>query len=121
MARLVRRWLPYWADRFFVCLAHSLRHRLSAWVARPGSRHWNGSRKINCGGPAYMDHEPDQESYVPVDDFYRVWARGLFGPSESDNVATVFAYLDGFLPRVVRWVNGPGGLNPDYEDWTVKA
>ena len=78
------------------------------------------SRKINCGGPQYLDYEADQDNYAPVTDFYRQWARAEFGPAESENIATIFGFVDGFQPRIARWIDGPGSLNPDYENWEQK-
>ena len=78
------------------------------------------TRKINCGGPQYLDYEADQENYAPVLDFYKQWARAKFGPTESENIATLFGFVDGYLPRIARWITGPGSITPDYEDWAQK-
>jgi hypothetical protein len=77
-------------------------------------------RKINCGGPAYLDYESDAENYAPAFDFYREWARSLFGLTEGESIGTIFAFVDGHLPRIARWIGGPGALKPDYEDWEKK-
>lgn len=86
-------------------------------VSSPGKRY---VRKINCAGPPCGDYEADAENYAPARDFYHEWARALFGAAEAENIATLFSYLDGRLPRLTRWITGPGGFAPDYEDWGKK-
>jgi len=77
-------------------------------------------QKINCGGPAYKDYDPDPpvlSRYPPTDDFYLDWATHLFGAAAAADVAKVFAKMDCELPRPSDWVNGPGGLKPDSQSW----
>ncbi len=95
-------------------------------------------RKINCGGPAWKDYEPDMQSMVatdtrprdlPVDDFYADWAKAQFGPETAAELAAIFVRLDGgyapdqqryragCLPRPSTWVDGPGGIVPDGRPW----
>ncbi|MCC6125640.1 MAG: hypothetical protein IT426_11800 [Pirellulales bacterium] len=82
-------------------------------------------RKINCGGPAYLDYEadfapqnaPDPGRYMPVDDFYADWAKASFGANRAGEIAKIFTRLDGFLPRPADWVTGPGSIRPDRKAW----
>ena len=54
---------------------------------------------------------------APVDDFYRDWAKAEFGCEASEPIATIFARLDGYLPRPSDWVTGPGSITPDAHPW----
>lgn len=83
-------------------------------------------RKINCGGPAWgeyaADWPPAQRSATPnrflrCDDFYADWARSQFGPEAAEQIAAIFARIDGQLPRPATWVGGPGGIRPDPHPW----
>jgi hypothetical protein len=77
------------------------------------------SRKINCGGPAYQDYEPDWPEtprYTPVLDFYEDWAVHQFGPEAGRDIARIFARIDGRLPQPNIWT-GPGGIKPDPRPW----
>ncbi len=95
-----------------------------------------GTRKINCGGPAYQDYEADLQLSgpdgrprdLPVDDFYADWALTQFGPQAATPIAQLFTRLDGSpptngakgtanLPRPSTWVQGPGGIQPDPRPW----
>jgi hypothetical protein len=51
--------------------------------------------------------------YLAVTDFYRDWARQLFGPEVAGKAGELFARIDGNLPRPSNWVEGPGGVFPD--------
>ena len=94
------------------------------------------ARGINCGGPAYRDFEADlppspadsRSRDLPCADFYADWAAAEFGPGAAEEIAALFASLDGVvgssesaeharLPRPAAWVDGPGGLNPDPTPW----
>jgi len=94
--------------------------------------------KINCGGPAFGAYGDDlvrrdpQELYykrqrpgrTPASgDFYRDWARVLFGPEAAGEIAAIFAKVDCRLPRPSAWAGGPGGIKPDRRPWqqAVKA
>jgi hypothetical protein len=77
------------------------------------------SRKINCGGPAWRDYEPDWPEtprYTPVLDFYEDWAAHQFGPEAGPDIARIFARIDGRLPQPNIWT-GPGGIKPDPRPW----
>ena len=95
-----------------------------------------GTRKVNCGGPAYKDYEADLPSSgpdgrlrdLPTGDFYADWALTQFGPEAAKQIARLFTSLDGGppvtgggrtanLPRPSTWVGGPGGINPDARAW----
>jgi hypothetical protein len=96
-----------------------------------------GTRKVNCGGPAYKDYEADLPSSgsdgrprdLPTDDFYADWTLTQFGPEAAEPIAKLFVSLDGGpsaitqgqgntnLPRPSTWVGGPGGINPDARAW----
>ncbi|MBN1421265.1 MAG: hypothetical protein JXP34_21000 [Planctomycetes bacterium] len=78
------------------------------------------TKKVNCGGPAYGDYAADvpaSSGHRPSEDFYLDWARAEFGPEASEDIAKLFARIDGKLPRPSDWVNGPGGLRPDGRPW----
>jgi len=97
----------------------------------------NITRKINCGGPAYKDHQADLSGVgpdprprdLPADDFYLDWATAQFGPKAAGPIAKLFTRLDGEpsataegqrntnLPRPSTWVRGPGGIKPDPRPW----
>ena len=77
-------------------------------------------RKINCGGPAVLDYEadgPETERYLGALDLYRDWARAQFGPEAADEIAAIFARIDGRHPVPVTWIGGPGGIQPDPRSW----
>lgn len=85
------------------------------------------SRRINCGGPAYADFEADQldgrarppeDRTMPIDDFYRDFARVNFGPSVADAAGDLFARIDGtHLPAPSYWIDGPGDIRRDPTPW----
>jgi len=78
------------------------------------------TKKVNCGGPAYKDYAADAPAstgHRPSEDFYRDWARAEFGAEASDDIAKLFARIDGRLPRPSDWVDGPGGIRPDDRPW----
>jgi len=95
------------------------------------------TKKINCGGPAYKDYEPDipaastdsRPRDLPADDFYADWALTQFGTEAAGQIAKIFISLDGGpsataegqrntnLPRPSTWVGGPGGIRPDERKW----
>jgi len=77
------------------------------------------TRKINCGGPAWGDYEPDWPEtprYAPALDFYQDWAAAHFGPEAGQQIAALFAAVDGRLPQPNVWT-GPGGIKPDPRPW----
>ena len=81
-------------------------------------------QKINCGGPSYKDYaadgstaSPAKSSFPPVLDFYADWARHEFGPDIGRAAASLFAKIDGTLPRPSDWIDGPGGVKPDPRPW----
>jgi hypothetical protein len=86
------------------------------------------TRKINCGGGAEgvyaadwpasnASNGPRPDRYLPTSDFYREWATAQFGPEAADDIAKVFAKIDGYLPEVSSWTDGPGGLVPNAQAW----
>ena len=85
------------------------------------------TRKINCGGPAYQDYEPDHLGATPTtrgkerglatEDFYADWAQACFGPRVAKQTAQIFQEIDGRLPRTSDWVGGAGGIKPDKRPW----
>ncbi|MCY3020330.1 MAG: malectin domain-containing carbohydrate-binding protein [Planctomycetota bacterium] len=88
-------------------------------VAGPG-----GTRKVNCGGPAYKDYAADwptagpgggapRNRFVPTDDFYLDWATASFGGDAGPAIGKVFARIDCHLPFATDWTDGPGGIKPD--------
>jgi len=97
----------------------------------------SGTRKVNCGGPAYKDYQADLPASdsdgrprdLPIDDFYADWAMTQFGPEAAGQIAKLFTRLDGGpsataegqrntnLPRPSTWVGGPGGIKPDQRPW----
>jgi hypothetical protein len=78
-------------------------------------------KKINCGGPKVRDYEADWPQ-TPRDlatrDFYLDWAMNQFGLTAANEIAGLFAEVDGKLPIPVNWTNGPGGIAPDKRPWT---
>lgn len=93
-------------------------------IAAEGSA---GTRKINCGGPAYNDYEADTETppakprYLPCDDFYADWAAVNFGPAAGPAAAEVFAAIDGRLPISVAGGCPSGSLKADPTPWESVA
>jgi len=80
------------------------------------------SRRINCSGPAYQDYQADVQPkddvrFMPVDDFYRDWARQQFGQVAAEPVAKIFARIDGRLPEPATWIDGSGGIIPNPQPW----
>lgn len=84
-------------------------------VAEGPGRAW----KINCGGGPWKDYLGDwpegwgRNRFAPCYDFYLDWAKVLFGPEVAVQLASIFRDIDGRLPRVAQWVDGPGGITPD--------
>lgn len=81
-------------------------------------------RFINCGGEAIDGFETDLpavprcERHLPVFDFYLDWAQARFGSEAGEDIARLFASMDGQLPRPVVWETGPGStLVPDRSPW----
>ena len=84
----------------------------------------NFAKKINCGGPAVLDYEadwPETERSLGTLDLYRDWARAQFGPEAADEIAAVFARIDGRHPVPVTWIGGPGNIQPDPRPWEEVA
>lgn len=84
------------------------------------------TNKVNCAGPAYKDYAADwpeeknldAHKFPPVLDFYRDWAQAQFGPEVGLQAASIFARVDGRLPRPSDWIShGPGGIKPDPRKW----
>jgi hypothetical protein len=87
------------------------------------------TRKINCGGKQVGDYEADRmgnvamapaprERAMPVDDFYRDFARANFGDTVATAAGRIFAAIDGVsLPQASKWIGGPGGLIPLNQPW----
>jgi hypothetical protein len=81
-------------------------------------------KKINCGGPAVLDYEadwPETERHLGALDLYRDWARAQFGPEAAEEIAAVFARIDGRHPVPVTWIGGPGNIQPDPRPWSEVA
>jgi hypothetical protein len=77
-------------------------------------------KKINCGGPAVLDYEadwPETERHLGVLDLYRDWSRAQFGPEAAEEIAAIFARIDGRHPVPVTWIGGPGNIQPDPRPW----
>jgi hypothetical protein len=93
----------------------------------------NFTRKINCGGPAWNGYEADtaegsknnkgRDRAMPVEEFYRDFARASFGANVADAAGKLFAKIDGTnLPEPSTWLKGPGGIKPNGKPWSeVKA
>ena len=78
-------------------------------------------KKINCGGPKILDYEadwPETPRHLASLDFYKDWAQNQFGAAVANEIAEIFAKIDGKLPIPVNWTNGPGGIVPDKRPWT---
>ncbi|MCX5655476.1 MAG: malectin domain-containing carbohydrate-binding protein, partial [Planctomycetota bacterium] len=91
-----------------------------------------GTKKINCGGPAYKDYAADppagkdampKDRLMPTGDFYADWALHQFGPEVAKEAAAIFEKTDGRTPEATTWTNGPGGIAPNKQpvDEVLKA
>jgi hypothetical protein len=78
-----------------------------------------GTKKINCGGPAYKDYAadppavgpaPPEDRFLASADFYRDWALAQFGAEVAEQAAAIFEKIDGRMPEPTTWVGGPGGI-----------
>jgi hypothetical protein len=81
-------------------------------------------KKINCGGPAVLDYEadgPETERSLGTLDLYRDWARAQFGSEAAEEIAAIFARIDGRHPVPVTWIGGPGNIQPDPRPWDEAA
>jgi hypothetical protein len=81
-----------------------------------------GTRKINCGGPAWQDYEADAKAEtlprdLPVDDFYEDWATAQFGPQAGPAAGKIFSRLDGKFPVPSGWNRGPGVVGINRQPW----
>jgi hypothetical protein len=77
-------------------------------------------KKINCGGPAVLDYDadwPETERHLGTLDLYRDWSRAQFGPEAAEEIAAIFARIDGRHPVPVTWIGGPGNIQPDPRPW----
>lgn len=87
-------------------------------------------RAINCGGPAFGDHEadllpgsarPDEARSMPVEEFYRDFAVAHFGTEAGPAIGAIFARMDGRLHQTIGWLDGPGGIMRHTEPWSTLA
>ena len=78
-----------------------------------------GTKKVNCGGPAYKDYAADppatgpatpKNRFLPTGDFYADWALHQFGPQVAKEAAAIFEKIDGRTPEATGWIGGPGGI-----------
>ncbi len=77
-------------------------------------------RKINCGGPAVGDYDadwPETDRFMACLDFYRDWAANQFGAAAGEDIAKIFARIDGRHPMPVNWIGGPGNVVADPRPW----
>ena len=77
-------------------------------------------KKINCGGPKVLDYEadwPETPRHIAALEFYRDWSRAQFGRAAANEIADIFAALDGRQPVPVTWTDGPGGIVPNVKPW----
>jgi hypothetical protein len=103
--------------RLAIDFADRLHYPVIAGIVIQGK---NFTKKINCGGPAVLDYSadwPETPRYMASLDFYRDWSENQFGKNASNDIAEIFAKIDGKLPIPVNWVGGPGGLAPDKRPW----
>lgn len=87
------------------------------------------SRRINCGGPAYREFEPDllagqarppEDRAMPVDRFYHDFAVANFGSGPAGAIAEIFTRIDGVkLPVPCHWIDGPGDIKRNPEPWST--
>lgn len=78
------------------------------------------NKKINCGGPKVLDYDadwPETARHEASLVFYQDWARNQFGKPVADEIAGIFAGIDGRLPIPVNWIGGPGGIVPQKRPW----
>lgn len=102
------------------------------------------TRKINCGGGAVSDFEPDLAHApkisaqlgvrdFPSESFYLQWCRKEFGAEVATEIATIFTKLDSGgplkafsfesawprnMPLNNVWINGPGGIQVNSKRWS---
>ncbi len=77
------------------------------------------TKKINCGGPAVKDYDPDWPEtprFASTLDFYDDWAKANFGTAAGPEIGAVFSSIDGRLPQLNIWT-GPGGIRPEPRPW----
>lgn len=103
------------------------------------------TRRINCGGGAWEDYEPDLAAVgelppmpertrdLPAADFYQDLCAAWFGPGIAADMAEFFTRYDGdggavgvvqgraTMPRPVTWLYGPGAIVPDRRPWAQAA
>ena len=105
------------AGRLAIDFADRISYPCIAAIAIEGQ---DVKRKINCGGPAVRDYDadwPETDRYMASLDFYRDWAANQFGPAVADEVAAIFAKIDGRHPMPVNWIGGPGNVVSDARPW----
>ncbi|MCX6927959.1 MAG: malectin domain-containing carbohydrate-binding protein, partial [Verrucomicrobia bacterium] len=78
--------------------------------------------KVNCGGPAWNDYVADPglmqtARYLPVEEFYLDWARHQFGAEAAQEIAQIFARIDGHLPTPAPYC--PGGIAINNAPWST--
>ena len=82
-------------------------------------------RKVNCGGPAYLDYAADEYDCwmrtLPIGDFYADWAKTCFGPEAAPEIARIFERVDSRVPFSVGSGCPSGQLSSDSRPWEAAA
>lgn len=76
-----------------------------------------GRRKRVEGVPVDLPACNITGRYADSLDFYEDWCRAQFGEEAGKLAATIYAKMDGYLPRPSKWVDGPGNVTVNEEPW----
>ena len=91
-------------------------------ISALGAAGWNQSWSPPNVSISSISHFKNTEAAharsMPVDDFYLDYATAHFGSNVAREVRDIFCRIDGVMfPRAIRWIFGPGGIEPQSEPW----
>jgi len=74
--------------------------------------------KLDSDSDAKAKPAAKEKRFLAADDFYMDWAKTSFGKEAAEDIAKIFISIDGKLPRLSQWVEGPGGIVADKKPWS---
>ncbi|MGC8561204.1 MAG: twin-arginine translocation signal domain-containing protein [Phycisphaerae bacterium] len=91
---------------------------ISALAAAGWNQSWSPPNVSISSISRFKNTEAAHARSMPVDDFYLDYATAHFGSNVAMEVRDIFCRIDGVrFPRAIRWIFGPGGIEPQSEPW----
>ncbi len=91
---------------------------ISALAAAGWNQEWAPPNVSIASISHFKNAEAAHARAMPVDDFYLDYATAHFGSNVAAEVRDIFCSIDGVMfPRAIRWISGPGGIEPQPEPW----